>query len=824
MPLSVMMRQYLDVKQRYPDCIVFFRLGDFYEMFFEDAEEISRVLDLTLTGRDCGLEKRAPMCGVPYHSVDTYLAKLVKLGYKIAICEQLTEPQKGQKLVERGVVRVITAGTIMEENLLEEKRNNFLLFVLPSEEDFCLAYADLSTGDVFEEKCTRENLSNVLFRIQPAETVTNCKDFLSDKLFESTFSKPSFYENAQCETAVQFLTAYIESTQKRLCNHLRAPKYVETKQFLMIDQNARRNLELFETLRDKRKKGSLIWAIDETCTSMGGRLLKLYIDQPLMDETEINSRLEAVDALVKKMVARSSLQECLRQITDIERITGRLAFGTFTPRDAVSLKTSLNVLPQLSSLLEQFDTKKLTDFRKALPKLDHVVSLIDHAITENPPAIIREGGFIKQTFAKGFGDAAKTAEEIWQTMLKLEQKEREETGIKNLKISYNSVFGFFIEINKSLSHLVPLRYQRKQTVSNNERYITEELHLLENRLNEAKQSALSKELEIWNSIISELKTIIPSFQTTAKIIAEIDVLCGFASVAVKNNYVKPKISSKIQHIQIEDGRHPVVEKLSSGGFVPNNTYLNRTTDRMLLITGPNMAGKSTYMRQVALIVLLAHIGCFVPAKSAEICLTDGIFTRVGASDDLAGGQSTFMVEMKEVSEILAHATNRSLVILDEIGRGTSTFDGLSIAWAVVEHICETVGCKTLFSTHYHELSSLEGEIDGVKNYQVTVKQLGEDVVFLHKVMRGAMGKSFGISVAKLAGIPKTIIHRANQIAANLSEAEMQARKAGNSEITSEKGKHQLIVESLKTLDINKLSPMQAFEILSQVLGEVRNDG
>lgn len=892
--LTTMFQQYYDIKTEYLDTIIMYRLGDFYEMFFEDAETASRILDLTLTGRDCGLEKRAPMCGIPFHAAENYIAKLVANGQKVGICEQLTEPTK-KGLVERGIVRVITPGTVVDDSMLDQKSNNYLCSIYlvkekiekqdikvlarnwenleNSEEqinairEIGLSYCDISTGEFKIEQinlCKKDaliELNSVLNRLNPSEIILleEDKKILRDsKVFSleilsrlQTFYDYAFEINACNEALInQFgaeeikstfakipsatymaagsLTIYLAETQKRSLAQINRISDLQEHKYLKLDASSRRNLEIVETMRERKKRGSLLWVVDHTQTSMGARLLKNWLSLPLQDEKEINARLDSVEDFVNNLIQRQELKEKLNQITDIERIAGRIAYGNFNPRDALSLKQSASVLPEIKNLLGCYNSKKIKYLCDNLDTLEDIYNLIDKAIDDEAPAVYNNSlNVIKKGYNEEF-DHYKNAKVYADDLVtKLEAKEKEETGIKNLKILYNKVFGYFIEVTKSQLGLVPFRYTRKQTTTNSERFITAELKTIEDQVLGSAENAQRLQQQLFTEIRNFLLNNIERMQKTAQIVAEIDVLMGFATVAIKNNYCKPKINSKIDHIKIVAGRHPVVEEINKNqSFVPNDTFINTDTDKSIIITGPNMAGKSTYMRQVALITLLAHIGSFVPASSAEICITDRIFTRVGASDDLAYGQSTFMVEMVEVANILNNATSKSLVILDEVGRGTSTFDGLSIAWAVMEYISNKMQIKTIFSTHYHELTELEGFLKGVKNYRITVKEVGDGVVFLRKVVRGGANKSFGVAVAALAGLPKEVITRAKEISTNLEKAEINRKIAETNlssieEVENIKKSYSDVIGMLEDVNVNMLTPLAAFDMLVDLVNRVK---
>lgn len=857
---SLMMKHYLQMKEKYKDCILFYRLGDFYELFYDDAIEVSKALDLTLTGKQCGLDEKAPMCGVPYHASETYIAKLIALGYKVAVCEQLTEPKKGVKIVERDVVRIVTAGTVVEDSMLEEKRNNFIMSMFLDDDKLSVVYCDITTGEL--DLChfdggLESNFSDLLNRVMPSEVIGNskAKEFYNnlqilrlgvypkfEEYLDFAFGfdkatdkvKQQFGENAinvfelksnkQDIPAIGGLLEYLEETQKRSLRNIDKIEKVKSNQFMVIDMNTRRNLELVESIRERKKYGSLLWLMDMTKTSMGARRFRAMFDQPLQNPVEINDRLDAVEELSKNLIMRDRLTECLSNIKDIERISGKIAYGNIMPKDLVQLKASLREIPTIKNILASAKSEKLVSVRENLDDFSEIVNLLEKAIVENPPALFKDGGYIKDGFNQELDDLRHAREIGKKECEKLEELEREQTGIKNLKIHSNNVFGYYIEVSKGQTELVPLRYIRKQTIANSERYTTDDLQKIESKIFNSEENAIKLEDKLYKMLVEFLSGHLNSFAGSAKLIADIDALLSLACVAVKYNFCKPVINKNIKKIEIVDGRHPVVERfVKDGSFITNDTLLDNDENQMMIITGPNMAGKSTYMRQVAIITFLSHIGSFVPAKSAHISITDRIFTRVGASDDLAFGQSTFMVEMSEVANILANATEKSLVVLDEIGRGTSTFDGLSIAWAVVEYIAKNLKCKTLFATHYHELSELEGVIGGVKNYKITVKEINDSVVFLRKIVRGHANKSFGIEVAQLAGVPEKVIDRAKEISKNLESVnqKLDMNMFGEDEEKTKQEKRNKIgnqiLSVLKDLDINKMSPMESFEVLNDLI-------
>lgn len=895
--LSPMMTEYMQLKENYKDAILFYRLGDFYEMFFEDAILVSKLLELTLTGRDCGLEERAPMCGIPFHAAENYIARLVSKGYKVAICEQVSDVKdktKSSDLVKRKIVRIITPGTVVDASMLDNSTNNYIASVYLNKENIkvdikeqaknwedineirdqilsiksaSIAFSDISTGEFKVEEIkiggidALKEINVILNRICPSEIVVseadkkilkNCDEISHEFLQVLTSYYDYAFEKKGCQEALlsQFdkenladvginlnsvklisagaLVIYLADTQKRSLGQINKIENIQEQKFLKLDVASRRNLELTETSRERKRRGSLLWVLDSTSTSMGARLIKNWISNPLQDEKEINLRLNAVEDLVKNLIKRTNLVEDLNKIADIERIASRIAYGNFNPREALQLKNSLEILPEVKSLLSGFSCKKLAAFYEDLDPLKDIFGLLDETIDKDAPAVLNSGGKVIKDGYNAELDEYRSAKDNSKAILDaLEAKEKEETGIKNLKICFNKVFGYFIEIPKSQISLVPYRYQRKQTTVNTERYITDELKQVEDKVLNATENAQALQESIFGSIRNYLLENLKRIQKTASVLAELDVLLSFATVAMKNNYVKPTISSKIDCIKIVAGRHPVVEQINrQEAFVPNDTYLNSTTDKSLIITGPNMAGKSTYMRQVALITLMAHVGSFVPANEAEIAITDRIFTRVGASDDLAYGQSTFMVEMLEVANILNNATEKSLVILDEIGRGTSTFDGLAIAWAVMEYISNKLSIKTIFSTHYHELTELEGFLRGVKNYKITVKEINDEVVFLRKVVRGGANKSFGIAVANLAGLPKEVITRAKEISVNLENADINRKIAETNlgvmqEAEQIKRSYSDVIGILNDIDVNMLSPLGAFDILVDLVSRVK---
>ncbi len=836
----------------------FFRLGDFYEMFFEDAELASRELEIALTARDCGLEERAPMCGVPYHSAHTYLAKLIAKGYKVAICEQMEDPALAKGLVKRDVTRVVTPGTVIDPTMLEDKKNNFLMCIYCRQTYFGIAVVDITTGEFFTTQITwgssMRKLLDETARFKPSEIITNAEltkkpeyksyfedylgiraSILPDQVFEPAFCDEKilslFKENplkdlelAKCATGA--LLEYIESTQKTDLTHIEAIQPYKIEQYMIIDSASRRTLEITETMRDARKKGSLLWVLDKTSTAMGGRMLRRWLEQPLMDVDEIQMRLDAVEELKNGFMVRNELMDLLRGVYDIERLAGKLVFGTINARDLVSLKISLSKLPYIREMVAGLTCGLNAAMAERLDPLEDIVELIERAIADDPPLSVKEGGIIKEGYHEEVDRLRKATTEGKNWIAEMEARERERTGIKSLKIRYNENFGYYIEVTKANIGQVPEDYVRKQTLVNCERFTTEALAELEKTILGAEKKVVQLEYELFCQLRDAISSRVKRLKATAHCIAELDALCSLAEVADRNNYVKPQVYQG-GVIEIQDGRHPVVEKmLSDNSFVPNDTWLDMEDNRIAIITGPNMAGKSTYMRQVALIVLMAQAGSFVPASYARIGLVDRIFTRVGASDDLASGQSTFMVEMSEVANILSNATPNSLLILDEIGRGTSTHDGLSIAWAVIEYINDRarLGSRTLFATHYHELTELEDKLHGIKNYCVSVRKKGDDIIFLRKISRGGADRSYGVEVAKLAGIPDPVIQRARVILEELDEADINKNPKRKKEKPVE-GQLDLfasssltkaerdVLDEIRALDPSNLTPLDALNKL-----------
>lgn len=856
--LSPMMQHFFNIKEQYADCVIFYRLGDFYELFDKDAIELSRVLDLTLTGKDCGLEERIAMCGVPVKAVDTYIAKALENGYKIAICEQLTEPSpKSKEIVKRDVIRVITPGTIMEDSILDSRKNNYIVSLYASKKGYGVSWCDISTGEFntteFNTNCTIDNINDILTMISPTEIICNTEAMLLEQSISALEHKilPKFtkyydasFDKSKCEQLLntQFKTislkafdldtrpcaisasgallSYLLDTQKRSLSHIDKVRYVIYSNYMHLDYTTRKNLELTSSARDNGKYGSLLWYLDKTSTSMGARLLKKFINEPLQSVDGIKLRQDGVEELYNNIIKREAIRENLSKINDIERLCGRVSYNSLTPKDCVSLKQSLEILPVIKELLNNTKSKVLKVIENNINCHSEIVNKIDSALIEDlAPTNTNKAGFIKDGYSSELDelrDASKNGK-TWIAQLQLH--EQEETGIKNLKINYNRIFGYYIEVPNSQRELVPFRYQRKQTLANAERYTTAELMELEEKVLGSEEKALKLEQNLFTSLREYLLREVNQIKETSNYIAYLDVLCNLATVAVKNNLIKPEIVDCNKELVIKDGRHPIVEALSNSSFVPNDALLDKQDNRTMIITGPNMAGKSTYMRQIAVIVLMAHIGSFVPAKYAQIPITDRIFTRIGATDDLAYGQSTFMVEMTEVANILRNATQNSLILLDEIGRGTSTFDGLSIAWAVMEYISQNLISKTLFSTHYHELTELEGLLDGVKNYRINVKEFNGSIIFLRKIVRGGANKSFGIEVAGLAGLPNAVISRAKEIIKTLENNDINKTvNIDNTEV--HKTVNTEVINILKEVDINKITPFEALNLLNDLKNKI----
>ena len=878
--LSPMMQHYMETKKEYPDCILFYRLGDFYEMFFDDALTVSKELEITLTGKDCGLSERAPMCGVPFHAVDSYLYRLVQKGYKVAIAEQMEDPKQAKGLVKREVIRVVTPGTITSSQVLDETKNNYLMGIVYMDGIYGISTADISTGDfMVTEVDSERELFDEINKFSPSEIICNNALYMSgvdmDELknrYQVVISAldSRFFGEESCRRilmehfkvgalvglgledyatgiiAAGAVMQYIYETQKSTLEHITTVTPYSTGQYMVIDTSTRRNLELVETMREKQKRGTLLWVLDKTKTAMGARLLRACIEQPLIHRDEIIRRQNAVEELNMNYISREEICEYLNPIYDLERLIGRISYKTANPRDLIAFRSSLEMLPYIKQILGEFNSELLAEFGRELDPLQDIFRLIGDAIVEEPPITVREGGIIKDGYNQEADKLrqAKTEGKNW--LAELEAKEKEKTGIKTLKVKFNKVFGYYFEVTNSFKDQVPDYYIRKQTLTNAERFTTDELKQLEDIIMGAEEKLVSLEYDLFCEVRDKIGAEVIRIQKTAKSIAGIDVFCSLSVVATRRNYVKPSINDK-GVIQIKNGRHPVVEQMMRDDmFVANDTFLDNGKNRLSVITGPNMAGKSTYMRQVALIVLMAQLGSFVPAQEADIGICDRIFTRVGASDDLASGQSTFMVEMTEVANILRNATRNSLLVLDEIGRGTSTFDGLSIAWAVIEHISNSklLGAKTLFATHYHELTELEGTIAGVKNYCIAVKEQGDDIVFLRKIVRGGADKSYGIQVAKLAGVPDSVIARAKEIAEELSDADITARAKEIAEISSNITQHKAvpkpdevdlqqlsffdtvkdddIIRELDSLELSTMTPLDAMNTLYRLQTKLKN--
>ena len=855
MALSQMMQHYLSMKEKYKDCVLFYRLGDFYEMFFDDAVKVSGLLDLTLTGRDCGLAERAPMCGIPFHAADTYIAKLVALGEKVAICDQLSDPKESKGLVERDVVRIVSAGTVIEETMLEEEKNNYIACLFKLADTVSLAWADITTGEFFAEEFVGDNAVDEavgqLVTLSVVEVICNEEMLLASKdvkevkhgllpafscylpwAFNVKHAERNLLEQLGSASLAAYglsgkdtiiaaagaLLEYLKETQKRSLSIINSIKLISRDMSMVLDGIAVRNLELVRSNYENKKYGSLLWVLDKTKTGMGARLLNRMVLSPLHDIAEINYRQEGVEELVNASVVRVGLSEILKEVKDVERIAGKISNGNLMPKDCVLLAKSLHALPSIRFQLTGFNSRIIQDIDKGLPDVSELANLLSASIVENPPALMKDGGYIREGFHAELDELRAMSENSISILEKMAEEERERTGIKTLKISSNRVFGYYIEVSNSFKDKVPPEYIRKQTLTTGERYITEELKVLEEKIFTSKDKALLLESRIYKQLLEVLSSNIEKLKTISTSLALLDCLVSLATVAKERRYVRPEMVDEAQPLAITDGRHPVVEAISKERFVPNDTLLDGENNRCAIITGPNMAGKSTYMRQVALITIMAHIGSFVPAKAAKIPLVDRIFTRVGASDNLIFDQSTFMVEMTEVASILLNATKNSLLILDEVGRGTSTYDGLSIAWSVIEYLTKNVRAKTLFSTHYHELTELENTLDGVKNYKVTVKELNGVVVFLRKIARGGANRSFGIEVAALAGVPKEVTARAKGILKALEKNDIARGKIQLDQVEEEKEERVLteVEKRIAELDLNTLSPIQAFMLLSDL--------
>ena len=863
--MTPMMQQYLKTKEQYKDCILFYRLGDFYEMFFDDAITVSRELELTLTGKSCGLEERAPMCGVPYHAVEGYLNRLVSKGYKVAICEQMEDPKMAKGLVARDVVRIVTPGTNL--STVDETRNNFLMCIVYLSDRYGISTADITTGDYFvTEVDSQRKLWDEIHKFAPSEIVCNEPftmsgmdlDDLKFRLNIALYPLESWYfddelcrrtllehfkmadltglglKDLNCGTiAAGALLKYLYETQKTSLSHMTHLQPYTIGKYMIIDSSSRRNLELVETLREKQKRGSLLWVLDKTKTAMGARTLRTMVEQPLIDRSEIEKRHEAIAELNEHVITREELREYLNPIYDLERLIGRISYQTANPRDLTAFSTSLEMLPHIKTLMEDFQSPLLRTLCEELDVLSDLQAMIAHTIREDPPISVRDGDIIRDGCNEDVDRYRKAKTEGKSWLAKVEADEREKTGIKNLKIKYNKVFGYYLEVTNSYKNMVPDYYMRKQTLTNAERYITPELKELEDTILGAEEKLTALEYSLFVELREAIAAEVLRIQKTAKAVAQIDVFASLAFVAERNHFVRPKMNEK-GIIDIKGGRHPVVEKMIENDmFIPNDTFLDNGSNRISIITGPNMAGKSTYMRQTALIVLMAQVGSFVPADSAKIGIVDRIFTRVGASDDLASGQSTFMVEMTEVANILRNATGSSLLILDEIGRGTSTFDGLAIAWAVIEYISNPriLGAKTLFATHYHELTELEGSLAGVNNYCIAVKEKGDDIVFLRKIIKGGADKSYGIQVAKLAGVPEPVIARAKELVEDLVQEDISLKpKTAPVDMGMEMEQISLfdtvkdddIITELREMDLSNMTPLDALNTMYRLQNKIKN--
>ena len=877
--MTPMMQQYMKTKEEYKDCILFYRLGDFYEMFFEDAKIVSRELELTLTGKSCGQEERAPMCGVPFHAYESYMNRLVAKGYKVAICEQMEDPKQAKGMVRREVIRVVTPGTNINEQALDEGKNNYIMCIVSLSDQFGVATADVTTGDFFvTEVDSKRRLLDEIYKFSPTEVVCNEALFMSGLDIDDLKNRVGivlyslenwYFDDSLCENTLKehfrvnsleglgladlecgmiasgSLLKYLYETQKNSLEQISAIHPYTTGKFMVLDSSTRRNLELVETLREKAKRGSLLWVLDKTKTAMGARMLRSFVEQPLIEKEEIEGRLDAIEELMQRAIDREELREYLNPVYDLERLLTRITYQSANPRDLTAFKSSIGMIPHIRGILLELQSKEIQGICEDMDTLEDLYTLIDAAIEEEPPITVREGGIIKDGYHEEIDRLREAKSQGKNWLAELEAKEREKTGIKNLKIKFNKVFGYYLEVTNSFKDLVPDYYTRKQTLTNAERYITPELKEMEDMILGAEDKLVQLEYELFRELREQIAKNVVRIQKTAKALAKIDVFASLALISEQNHYCRPSLNQN-GRIDIKNGRHPVVEKMINNDmFIANDTYLDNQKNRISVITGPNMAGKSTYMRQTALIVLMAQIGCFVPAETADIGIVDRIFTRVGASDDLASGQSTFMVEMTEVANILRNATGNSLLILDEIGRGTSTFDGLSIAWAVVEHISnpKLLGAKTLFATHYHELTELEGKLDNVNNYCIAVKEKGDDIVFLRKIVKGGADKSYGIQVAKLAGVPDSVIERAKEIAEELGRhdivdfTEILSNKKNSA--TKKKKEHldevdltQMslfdavndndIIEELKEIDVGNLTPIEALNKLYELQNKIKN--
>ena len=876
---SPMMQHYLQTKEEYPDCILFYRLGDFYEMFFEDAKIVSRELELTLTGKSCGQEERAPMCGVPFHAYESYMNRLVAKGYKVAICEQMEDPKQAKGMVRREVIRVVTPGTNINEQALDEGKNNYIMCIVSLSDQFGVATADVTTGDFFvTEVDSKRRLLDEIYKFSPTEVVCNEALFMSGLDIDDLKNRVGivlyslenwYFDDSLCENTLKehfrvnsleglgladlecgmiasgSLLKYLYETQKNSLEQISAIHPYTTGKFMVLDSSTRRNLELVETLREKAKRGSLLWVLDKTKTAMGARMLRSFVEQPLIEKEEIEGRLDAIEELMQRAIDREELREYLNPVYDLERLLTRITYQSANPRDLTAFKSSIGMIPHIRGILLELQSKEIQGICEDMDTLEDLYTLIDAAIEEEPPITVREGGIIKDGYHEEIDRLREAKSQGKNWLAELEAKEREKTGIKNLKIKFNKVFGYYLEVTNSFKDLVPDYYTRKQTLTNAERYITPELKEMEDMILGAEDKLVQLEYELFRELREQIAKNVVRIQKTAKALAKIDVFASLALISEQNHYCRPSLNQN-GRIDIKNGRHPVVEKMINNDmFIANDTYLDNQKNRISVITGPNMAGKSTYMRQTALIVLMAQIGCFVPAETADIGIVDRIFTRVGASDDLASGQSTFMVEMTEVANILRNATKNSLLVLDEIGRGTSTFDGLSIAWAVIEHISnpKILGAKTLFATHYHELTELEGTISGVNNYCIAVKEQGDDIVFLRKIVKGGADKSYGIQVAKLAGVPEQVIARAKELVEELASADITAQAKEIAQMSAspqhkavakpdevdlnqmsifDTVKDDDIIKELGDLELSSMTPIDALNTLYRLQTKLKN--
>lgn len=855
-----MMEQYFKIKEDYKHCLLFFRLGDFYELFFDDALIVSKELEITLTGRDCGQKEKAPMCGVPHHSADGYIARLIEKGYKVAICEQVENPKDVKGIVNREVVRVVTAGTVLDPNMLEEGINNYILCIYKDTSEIGMSYADITTGEFFTNSIKSEDEKKIIdeiARLNPKEIIVNDSFNLNDRIVEIFKTKPyvcdSWYfeiNSANKKICDHFgvlnvsgfgiedskasiissgaLLTYLSEMQKSSLKHITSIKKYSNEKIMILDISSRQNLELTETLREREKKGSLLWVLDKTKTSIGARLIRKWIEQPLLDVVTINKRLDAVSELVNDVLLREELREILNTIYDIERLSSKFIYGTANARDMIMFCKSIQYLPSLKCMIQNCDSALISEMSRVFDDLQDIYNLVCNAVCEEPPVSIKEGGFIKTGYNEELDMLIEAKEKGTTWIMNMEQEERDKTGIKNLKIKFNKIFGYCIEVTNSYKNLVPEQYIRRQTLANAERYITPDLKKIEETILGADEKISELEFKIFSEIRIKIAEQVERIQLTSFIISTLDVIQSFATVADKQNYVRPEVNEG-NEIHIKESRHPVVEILSKNGFVPNDVCLNSKDERVAIITGPNMAGKSTYMRQVALNVLMAQIGSFIPADFGKIGVVDRIFTRVGASDNLATGQSTFMVEMSEVANILNNATKNSLLILDEIGRGTSTFDGLSIAWSVLEYIANKIESKTLFATHYHELTELEGRISGIKNYCVKVEEQEDSIVFLRRIVLGSADKSYGTFVAKIAGLPQEVLNRSNEIMEVLDKSEItkyNKLKDKNNEVVDygsnmHRNQTRNIINEILEIDVDLISPREALRMLCDLQDKTR---